>query len=88
MAYVGCLALLVTTLSHYGLQTADMNISLSAIALMWTIVDFLSQDSPKGEGDAHAYVVLSRGACIYAFVCAGRVPSQRRLSSGSLYSER
>lgn len=53
----GCLALLVTTLSHYGLQTADMNISLSAIALLWTIVDFLSQDAPVKAGDpAHAYV--------------------------------
>ena len=48
----------MTTLSHYGLQTADMNISLSAIALLWTIVDFLSQDAPVKEGDpAHAYDV-------------------------------
>lgn len=37
------------------MQTADMNISLSAIALMWAIVDFLSQDSPQKGDVSYVY---------------------------------
>lgn len=39
-----CLTLYVTTVGCYGLQTADMNISLTAINLLWSISDFIAKE--------------------------------------------
>jgi hypothetical protein len=39
----GCLALLLTTLGCYGQQTSDLNISLTAIGLLWKIADFIGK---------------------------------------------
>ena len=36
-----CLALFITTTGCYGMQSSDINISLTAIGLLWPIADFL-----------------------------------------------
>jgi hypothetical protein len=38
-----CVALFITTVGCYGLQNADLNISLTAINILWIIADFLSR---------------------------------------------
>jgi hypothetical protein len=42
---VDCLQLLVTTVAAFGQQTADTNIALTAVGLLWNIGDFFARES-------------------------------------------
>lgn len=42
-----CLPLCVNTAATFGLQTQELNISLTAVGLMWNISDFLNQNQDK-----------------------------------------
>jgi hypothetical protein len=44
-----CLALFITTIGCYGLQSSDINISLTAIGLLWPIADFLIRHGHRIE---------------------------------------
>jgi hypothetical protein len=41
-----CLALYITTIGCYGFQGSDINISLTAIGLLWNIADFVAKENP------------------------------------------
>ena len=43
---VDCLQLFLTTIGAFGLQDSDLNISLTAITLLWNIADFFGRERP------------------------------------------
>ena len=43
---VDCLQLFLTTIGSFGLQDSDLNISLTAITLLWNIADFFGRERP------------------------------------------
>mmetsp|Transcript_50642 Transcript_50642/g.158224 ORF Transcript_50642/g.158224 Transcript_50642/m.158224 type:complete len:1222 (-) Transcript_50642:93-3758(-) len=58
---VDCLQLLLTTIGAYGCQGSDLNISLTAITLLWNIADFFGRERPAllaafSEVDFHPQV--------------------------------
>ena len=41
---IDCLALCVTAIGCFGMQTSHMNISLTAVGLLWNIADYLANE--------------------------------------------
>uniref|UniRef100_A0A2R5LCA4 Protein MON2 homolog n=2 Tax=Ornithodoros turicata TaxID=34597 RepID=A0A2R5LCA4_9ACAR len=47
-----CLQLCVETAAKFGSQNQELNVSLTAIGLLWHMADYLYQNAEKQEGDA------------------------------------
>lgn len=49
-----CLALFITTVGCYGLQSSEINVSLTGIGLLYSIADFLRKDGQLITSDSYA----------------------------------
>ncbi len=70
---VDCLQLFLTTIGAFGLQDSDLNISLTAITLLWNIADFFGRERP---------------ALLAAFAVVGVLSPPQSPTNGSAVEER
>ncbi|KJE91042.1 hypothetical protein CAOG_02242 [Capsaspora owczarzaki ATCC 30864] len=56
---VECLVLCIDTVGRFGLQLADMNISLTAVGLLWSIADYLQIQRASIEAQLGASAVVA-----------------------------
>jgi hypothetical protein len=50
---IDCLALFITTVGCYGLQSSEINVSLTGIGLLYSIADFLRKDGQVITSDSY-----------------------------------
>ncbi|VDL71726.1 unnamed protein product [Nippostrongylus brasiliensis] len=78
-----CISVLVEAVARYGKQTADHNISLSALTQLWTISDFVFRRSEVVGADASEKVWLVLYTCL-SELCVDVRPSVRKSACQTL----
>nr|CDJ95356.1 Asparagine synthase domain containing protein [Haemonchus contortus] len=78
-----CISVLVEAVARYGKQTADHNISLSALTQLWTISDFVFRKSEVVGADASEKVWLVLYTCL-SELCVDVRPSVRKSACQTL----
>ncbi|EPB74167.1 hypothetical protein ANCCEY_06718 [Ancylostoma ceylanicum] len=78
-----CVSALVEAVARYGKQTADHNISLSALTQLWTISDFVFRKSSVVGADASEKVWLVLYTCL-SELCVDARPSVRKSACQTL----
>ncbi|KAK6055708.1 hypothetical protein COOONC_06790 [Cooperia oncophora] len=78
-----CISVLVEAVARYGRQTADHNISLSALTQLWTISDFVFRKSEVVGADASEKVWLVLYTCL-SELCVDVRPSVRKSACQTL----
>ncbi|KJH42631.1 hypothetical protein DICVIV_11380 [Dictyocaulus viviparus] len=80
----GCISVLVEAVTRYGKQTADHNISLSALTQLWTISDFVFRKSEVvGADDSEKVIWLVLYTCL-SELCVDVRPSIRKSACQTL----
>ncbi|KAK6746832.1 hypothetical protein RB195_000219 [Necator americanus] len=78
-----CISVLVEAVARYGKQTADHNISLSALTQLWTISDFVFRKSEVVGADTSEKVWLVLYTCL-SELCVDARPSIRKSACQTL----
>eukprot|EP01119_Soliformovum_irregulare_P017651 TRINITY_DN5270_c0_g2_i3.p1 TRINITY_DN5270_c0_g2~~TRINITY_DN5270_c0_g2_i3.p1 ORF type:complete len:1456 (-),score=501.24 TRINITY_DN5270_c0_g2_i3:3-4370(-) len=85
---VDCLALYIHTAGCYGIQTADLNISLTAINLLMGIADFIATQTPVSKDSPRDVITNDPQSLSFAPLWASVFGEMKLLGSDARYEVR